>query len=247
MVQPTPGQPPSAPMGPGQPPPARPPRPVVRTPVSPWRWVRRIGIALGILLVLGIGAYERHFGCGLPPGCLSERPGPIAIGQTVRSSLTGLRPQRSFELTVSAAGRLVIDLQGDFDPYLELYRPGDRRPFAEDDDGGDGLSSRLAVDLQPGLYEIRVRGFERSARGPFSLTVREGSADDAATGEVLQQVPRVVFQGTVASVSGPAPVKVGTSCTVTTGPATGSASALYNCRVWVRCGAQLLYGGGQAG
>lgn len=55
--------------------------------------------------------------------------------------------------------------------------------------------------------------------------------------------PFTTFQGVVTEAYGPAPAYVGTPCTVTTEPSSGT----YNCRIRVTCGGQMLYGSGSSG
>ncbi len=85
--------------------------------------------------------------------------------------------------------------EGDLDPYLEL-RDADGETIATDDDGGNGLNSRLThMFEEAGTYTIAAMGFGDST-GDFTMRVRErrtASAqlplqmigfDDEASGEL---------------------------------------------------------------
>ncbi len=80
----------------------------------------------------------------------------IQVGSPV--TVEFLREQsRTFEFSVTAAGRYVIDAIGvspDFDAFLYLYSNG--RIVEDNDDGGEGLNSRLDVELTEGVHRIRV-------------------------------------------------------------------------------------------
>lgn len=70
-----------------------------------------------------------------------------------------------------AGQRVVIDLTAeDFDAFLYLAGPGLLEPLS-DDDGGDGLDSRLTVTLpESGTYRVIVSSLSDGS-GPFSLSV----------------------------------------------------------------------------
>ena len=116
--------------------------------------------------------------------------------------------------------------------------------MAEDDDGGAGLNSAIVAELEPGSYVILVRGFQRAARGAFTLSVREGRALPPGAGAPAgPPVPRRTLSGTVSASTGRSDVPVSAPCTVTVEPVARG----FNCRVRVTCAGQLIYGAGQAG
>jgi len=60
------------------------------------------------------------------------------------------------------------------DTYLTLFgfdAEGARQVITQDDDGGVGVCSRFEELLQPGDYEIEVRGFANGAHGGYILTM----------------------------------------------------------------------------
>jgi len=78
---------------------------------------------------------------------------------------------REIPLTIETAGLYQIDQRSDaFDTKLELSGNGVSQ---SDDDGGDGTNSRLLVQLQPGRYTLKARGYSDSARGLYTLSVVE--------------------------------------------------------------------------
>jgi len=79
---------------------------------------------------------------------------------------------------VVAGGDVTIDLTGDYDTYMQLYDENCQL-IAQDDDGGDGLNSRLTMaDLPGGIYYIGVSSFATGQAGGFALNAVCESGDN---------------------------------------------------------------------
>ena len=65
-------------------------------------------------------------------------------------------------------GQVTIDLTGTYDTYLQLY-DDNCQLVAQDDDGGDGLNSRIIQDLPGGTYFVGVSSFGAGQGGGFTL------------------------------------------------------------------------------
>lgn len=80
----------------------------------------------------------------------------------------------SHRFKAAAGKRYVIDLTSKaFDAFLRLNSPGGNE-VATDDDGGDGLNSRITFEAaENGAYEIVVTSFDGDGRGEYQLTARE--------------------------------------------------------------------------
>jgi hypothetical protein len=82
---------------------------------------------------------------------------------------------RSYRLDIRQPGYYVIDMRSsEFDSALELQGNG---VSASDDDGGEGLNSRLRVPLEAGTYTLRAKSVGQ-ANGMFQLTVGSGALPD---------------------------------------------------------------------
>ena len=68
-------------------------------------------------------------------------------------------------------GQVTIDLTGAYDTFIQLFDVTCRL-IAEDDDGGDGLNSRLVQELPAGTYFVGVSSFAVGQGGAFSLLAR---------------------------------------------------------------------------
>jgi len=80
-------------------------------------------------------------------------PAALTPGQPPTSLTVPIPP--SFNLTVATAAEFQIDASGSpMDPEIFMYQ-GDQL-VQQDDDGGDGLNSRIVRFLAPGTYSIRV-------------------------------------------------------------------------------------------
>ena len=80
------------------------------------------------------------------------------IPQTRRTLAAGSSTR--FPFNVETAGLYLIDVvgDGDFDSYIELYQINGsaQTSLGSDDDGGDGLDSRMLQELALGNYELEV-------------------------------------------------------------------------------------------
>lgn len=114
-------------------------------------------------------------------------PGALTTSQTVEG-----RPVTFFEFTADAGATAVIEVtSSDFDPLVTVWRGNEF--IGEDDDGGDGLNSRLAVRLaQGGTYLVGVTSYG-GATGSFSLALSGDGGDGSADGGTG------TFSGTLAS------------------------------------------------
>ncbi len=77
-----------------------------------------------------------------------------------------------YRFTVSSFSQYTIETTGDSDTFLTLYGPNDSsREIALNDDGGENFNGRIAMNLGTGTYFVRVRLFNSSATGDYSIRV----------------------------------------------------------------------------
>ncbi|MEF8698358.1 MAG: M12 family metallopeptidase [Candidatus Accumulibacter sp. UW26] len=109
-------------------------------------------------------AYPRVDVQGIELG-INAAPTPASIGQPGEEDL--------FRFTVRQGGRHVIETGGQTDVVMKLFGPDvQTRLIAEDDDGGVGLNSRIAIPLNPGEYFAQVRHYnKRRGTGSYSIRV----------------------------------------------------------------------------
>ncbi len=142
-----------------------------------------------IQTALGAGAYVIAVSSLDAPGgyTLSVTGGgslpvtPIALGETASSSLVSETDVAFFTFSLDSETAVTVDLTSDeFDAFLELAR-GDN-PFqvdiddllALDDDGGEGLNSRIDLALEAGTYLLAVTSF--SGAGAFDIQLVGGTS-----------------------------------------------------------------------
>ncbi len=76
--------------------------------------------------------------------------------------LVGLAPGQRYRLSLTSE---------DFDPVVQLYRPGESEAIAENDDG-EGFNPRLFFTAgADGDYVVRVLGFSADAAGAYKLRI----------------------------------------------------------------------------
>jgi len=220
-----------------------------------------IGVVISIVVVLvsvGVGlalVAARPDGLSGISSAFEGPPVPIAVTQQVPGTLTSAEPTRRYEFNITTPGTITIDVNGDFDSFLELFYEYETYPQWTDDDSGDNLNARILASVQPGRYTALVRPYSEGTTGSFTITV---SAPWEQAGmppppphppdPSIPGVPRVERQthaGVVASVSGSAPVTVGSQCVIEISPAnTGNQ---LNCRVRVICNGGVIYGREEGG
>jgi hypothetical protein len=72
---------------------------------------------------------------------------------------------RRYRVSVIASG---------FDPMVQVLRPGEPAPLAEDDDSGPGLNARAVFTVpETGEYIVRVLSFLPEGRGAYRVTKEE--------------------------------------------------------------------------
>lgn len=95
------------------------------------------------------------------PSRQSERAGPDAPGPA------------EHRLNLAAGQRVIVSAQSsEFDTLVQVLRPGEARPLAENDDFGGSLNSRLVFTAdRPGEYLVKVSSFSAEDGGSYQLRV----------------------------------------------------------------------------
>jgi hypothetical protein len=88
--------------------------------------------------------------------------------------------------TLNLRGSKTVEILADrtdssFDPFLEL-RNSSGMMIASDDDGGEGLNSKIMMDLSSGTYTISVKAYNSSSTGSYRLTVNEAMSPTLSGG-----------------------------------------------------------------
>ncbi|MDR0321243.1 MAG: PPC domain-containing protein [Treponema sp.] len=102
--------------------------------------------------------------------------GAIEIGTTYQLTFHSGDDVDWFVFNVTRAGRYIINARGAnsnrLDTYIELY-DSNLNLIAEDDDGGDSLSSRLSQNLTAGRYYIKVWCLDEEPSQGYTLSVTQ--------------------------------------------------------------------------
>jgi len=98
----------------------------------------------------------------------------IEIGSTQQRTFHSGDDVDWIRFAVTAAGQYIINARGvvnnRLDTYIELY-DNNINLIAEDDDGGDGLSSRLSVNLNVGTYYLKVWCLDENPDQGYTVSI----------------------------------------------------------------------------
>ena len=129
---------------------------------------------------------------------------PLAVGESIEGELSAgeLLPVDIdyFRVAVSSAGRLIASTTGSTDTY-GVIEDSSGNVLNENDDGGEGRNFRVLAAVEPGIYYIRVRGFDDSSAGAYTLTLQmEEGLDGIHVSETGELTPEIIgLYGTLVS------------------------------------------------
>ena len=127
----------------------------------------------------GFRAYLPSVGTLAPdeyePDDESSQARPIEVGSSQQRTFHNGNDVDWVRFQVSRAGRYGIQTRGvnsnRLDTYIELYDSNLNR-IAEDDDGGDVLSSYLSLNLNSGVYYLKIWCLDEEPDQAYTLSVR---------------------------------------------------------------------------
>lgn len=98
----------------------------------------------------------------------------LTIGAAPVEANIGLAAEEDwFRFVVAQANSYVIETGGRTDLVMGLYGPNDRTvQIASDDDSGPGLNPRLTRQLNPGTYYLRLRHYQDTGIGKYTISVK---------------------------------------------------------------------------
>ena len=138
--------------------------------------------------LIGVFAFSGSGGSGVYTLQVTEAiptvVNPISLGVTVTGSLSASGAVDHYVFTLDQSTTVSIDLTSEnFDPTLELHATDDPQQasfstfVAFDDDGGEGLNSRILEVLEAGTYLINVSSLSNA--GDYSLQIFETTVGGA--------------------------------------------------------------------
>lgn len=132
--------------------------------------ISKIAIAAALATVLPAAAMAQS---ALTPGA------PVQGELTLESARVSSNVYYldSYNVSGTAGDRITVAMQSDeFDTLLEIGQmvDGEFQQISVDDDGGDGLNSRLVFTFpETGDYVVRARTFGTDATGPYTIELSE--------------------------------------------------------------------------
>ena len=108
---------------------------------------------------------------------------PVAVGASIEGELSA-GDSDYFRVTVTSAGELMASTSGSTDTY-GFIEDSSGTVLKANDDGGEGHNFHVSAAVEPGTYYIRVRGFDASSTGAYTLTIQvEGGGGDWVAGTI---------------------------------------------------------------
>lgn len=82
-----------------------------------------------------------------------------------------------YRFTVNAFGLYTVETSGNSDTIMTLYGPGNATDqIAFNDDGGVNFNSRIAMNLSPGEYFVRIGLYNQNATGNYAIQLSSAAA-----------------------------------------------------------------------
>lgn len=121
--------------------------------------------------------------------------GTIGLGQTVRGYIN-VGEEARYSLVLDSTEYLVIDLERgpdrQLDPFLTVLDQNGNE-IARDDDGGDGLDSRIEQTFRAGRYTVVGRDLGNNSAGEFVLSVQPFGGAEPNVGTIVPGSRQSVF------------------------------------------------------
>jgi len=128
---------------------------------------------------------------------IGAQPAQASIGQAGEVDL--------YRFVVPSVANHIIETQGQTDVIMSLFGPNSQTALVtEDDDSGQDRNVRIASRLTAGTYFVRVRHYQTSSTGSYSVSVRREAAAPGpapAPGVPEIQVNGPAVQGSLAAAN----------------------------------------------
>jgi len=122
--------------------------------------------------------YDQLLAGTLPPP--STQPDIIAltIGSPVDASISIPGEEDLYSFEVPAFGSYTIETTGPSDTFMTLFGPDNpNQQIAANDDGGQGLNSRISQTLAAGTYLVHIRLYSPNSTGNYTIGVESNAVD----------------------------------------------------------------------
>jgi hypothetical protein len=116
---------------------------------------------------------DKEFISTIYKGVKPQRP-MLKVGEKALEDSIGKHGEEDlFDLVVDQKGRYVIETEGNTDVFMVLLGPNDQtKIIAEDDDSGRSYNAKIAAELSPGTYYIRIRHYRPTGTGKYKISAR---------------------------------------------------------------------------
>jgi tyrosinase len=125
----------------------------------------------------------------------------LTVGAPPRAA--SINPAGEFDwyrFVAPLASTFTIESQGGSDVFMSLYGPNSQTALVtEDDDSGEGSNSRIVSNLSAGTYFVRMRHYQATGTGNYSISVNRAAQPQPDPSEIVVNGPAV--QGNIAAAN----------------------------------------------
>jgi hypothetical protein len=134
----------------------------------------------------------------------------IATNSTTSGNLESEGDEDFFKVNISSSGTLSVSTTGSTDTYGYLLNSSGNT-LIEDDDSGESVNFSLSYSVTPGTYYIRVKGFNSSTIGSYSLVTSLSTSGSSSIAIISPNGNENLVQGSTYSITWNSTGDIGTN------------------------------------
>ena len=124
--------------------------------------------------------YDQLLAGTSPPPSTQPDVIELMIGSNANATISIPGEENIFTFDAPAFGSYTIETSGSSDTVMTLFGPDNpNQQIAFNDDGGQGLNSRITQTLAAGTYIVRIRLYNPNSTGNYSIRVQSNAVDVA--------------------------------------------------------------------
>jgi len=125
----------------------------------------------------------------------------LTVGAPPQQASIGQAGENDWYRFISPAASIyTIETQGTTDLFMSLFGPNNQSTLVtEDDDSGQGSNSRIVSNLSAGTYFVRIRHFQATGTGNYSISIGSAVQPQPNLPEIIVNGPAI--QGNIAAAN----------------------------------------------
>lgn len=119
-----------------------------------------------------LSAMDKQFIATLYPGVMKLQNELVIDAPATSAAIGEFGEVDTYRFAIATAGRYRMETEGRLDLVMGLFGPNDEtKGITEDDDSGRRLNAKIIVDLEPGVYVLKVRHYSSRRTGDYKIGV----------------------------------------------------------------------------